>query len=140
MTVKNNGPSWRSITRNYVISKASDAEAILDLVEAHEDVPALWTAVSAAVGAIRPERVQKISQELWGHLNLCLSGLARETFENVAAQEGLEAWRRLMKFVRRRGEVRRLELTGKIQRPEPATRALDVGRAREVGHQYERVS
>ena len=44
-----------------------------------------------------PQRIQQIAQELWGHLNLCLTGAARTIFDNIPSQEGLEAWRRLMK-------------------------------------------
>ena len=37
---QDSGPSWRSRTRNYILTKAPDAGAVLDLVEAHEGVPA----------------------------------------------------------------------------------------------------
>ena len=41
-----NGPTWRSRARNYIITKAPDAETILDLVESHKDVPVVWLHIS----------------------------------------------------------------------------------------------
>ena len=74
------GAAWRSITRNYIITKAPDAEAILGLVESNEDVVAPWAQISTAVHTMFSERVQRIAQEVWGHLNLCLSGAVRRIF------------------------------------------------------------
>ena len=65
------------MTRNYIISKAPDAETILQLVESRDDVEALWKTIAAAVN-IAPDRVQRLAQELWAHLNLCLTGAARQ--------------------------------------------------------------
>lgn len=124
------GANWRSVTRNYLITKAPDAEAILDLVESNEDVPAWWINVSQALAGDQG-RTQQIASELWGHLNLCLSGAARRIFANVPIQEGLEAWRRLMKPIRMRGEVRQLELTKKIQTPDAAHKPEDIPEALE---------
>ena len=56
-------------------------------------------------------RIQRLAQELWSHLNLCLTGDARLRFENTPPQEGFEAWRRTLKLVQQCNEVRRLELT-----------------------------
>ena len=102
------GPAWRVFTRNYILSKAPDAADMLNLVEKHEDVVALWHNVAASC-AVAPERVQRLARELWGHLNLCLTGDARTFFANVPEQEGFEAWRKVLKLVRSRSEVRRME-------------------------------
>ena len=93
------GHSWRSMTLNYIISKAPECEEILRIVEAHEDVPATWMAL-AATGIVPPERLQRLAQDIWAHLNLCLTGAARRSFENAPRQEGFEAWRRVLKLVR----------------------------------------
>ena len=66
-----------------------------------------------------------------GSLKSCLTGAARRIFENVPSQEGFEAWRWLMKPIRMRGEVRRLELTKKIQSPEVAHKVEDIPEALE---------
>ena len=67
---QDSGSSWRSRTRNYVLTKAPDAGAVLDLVEAHEDVPAFCIHVQSAMARTHmQERIQQIAQELWGHLN-----------------------------------------------------------------------
>ena len=100
------------------------------MVEAHEDTPTQWSSVAGVV-TVYPERAQRIAQELWAHFTLCLTGAVRVVFENAPVQEGFESWRRLMKFVRHRGEVRRLELTAKIQKPEPATKVADIPNALE---------
>ena len=57
---------------------------------------------------------------LQGQLNLNLTEHARTSFDNAPDHEGFEAWRKAMKMVNVRSEVRRMELISKIQRPEAA--------------------
>ena len=68
---------------------------------------------------------------MWGYLNLNLNGDAREIFENVQDLQGFEAWRRIIKGIRSRSEVRRIELTPKVQRPDQAANAAGVAIALE---------
>ena len=73
-----------------------------------------------------------LSSQVWSYLNLNLVGEALVPFRNVAPHEGFEAWRKTLRLARSRGEVRRMELTSKVQRPSGASKLADVGKALEA--------
>lgn len=119
--------TWKTTTRNYFLTKATDIDYILDLVEAHEDVPAKAHDIGVALrGILRSARVQYLAEEVWGYLNLNLTDAAREIFENVPRREGFEAWRKFLKIIGRRCEVCRIELTPKIQSSQAAATLSEV--------------
>ena len=60
----------------------------------------------------------RLSQQIWGCLNLCLTGNAYETFGVTPELNGLDAWRRLVLQVEE-GKPRLLEdLRERMRRPE----------------------
>ena len=63
--------------------------------------------------------------ELWGYLNLNVTGEARQVFEIVDDLQGFEAWRKLVKGIRSRAEVRKLQRQGQVQRPIEAKRLVE---------------
>ena len=69
---------------------------------------------------IHPTRVHQLSWETWGFLNMNLKGDARMCFENVPDFQSFEAWRKIMKLVRNRSEVRKLSLHNIVQKPAKA--------------------
>ena len=108
-------------------------DAILKISEASEDIPATVQFVHQATkGWLSPVRLQLLAMELWGYLNFNLTGEARPIFENVGDLQGFEAWRKLVKGIRSRAEVRKLALSGKVQRPAEAKRLTDVPKALET--------
>ena len=78
-----------------------------------------------------PGRIRRLAHELWSHFNLCVIGVARQSFENAPFQEGFEAWRKVLRLVRSRSEVRRLEFSSKIQKPTPAAKIFEIPAALE---------
>jgi len=76
--------------------------------------------------AVRQSLVQKQSRVLWGCLTQNIQGKARLLLNISATLEGFELWRRVMKSIRSRCEIRRHELLGKLQRPEVAKSISDI--------------
>ena len=69
----------------------------LQLVEACEDRPATTEHLHSNTASWLPgHRLQVPTMELWGFLNLNITGNARLPFENVTRLEGFEAWRKLV--------------------------------------------
>ena len=120
------GAPWRLMIRQYLISRAPEMEIILQAVDAQEDRSAMTKELAPAVPILSPQLVQKLSRDLWGFLTLNLTGNARLLLNNSATLEGFELWRRLMKGVRSRSEIRRHDLLGKLQRPEAAKSISDI--------------
>ena len=120
------GAQWRLMIRQYLISRAPEMEIILQAVDAQEDRSAMAKELAPAVPILSPQLVQKLSRDLWGFLTLNLQGNARLLLNNSATLEGFELWRRLMKGIRSRSEIRRHELQGKLQRPEAAKSIADI--------------
>ena len=90
--------------------------------------------LAPAVPILSLQLVQKLSRDLWGFLTLNLQGNARLLLNNSATLEGFELWRRLMKGIRSRSEIRRHELQGKLQRPEAAKSISDIPLTLEKWH------
>ena len=80
-----NGSVWRSSISNYLISKAPELQNILPLVEACEDRAASIGYLASLTSSWMPyARLQMLGMELWGFLNLNITGNARARFENVS--------------------------------------------------------
>ena len=120
------GAQWRLMIRQYLISRAPEMEIILQAVDSQEDRSAMTKELAPAVPILSLQLVQKLSRDLWGFLTLNLQGNARLLLNNSATLEGFELWRRLMKGIRSRSEIRRHELQGKLQRPEAAKSISDI--------------
>ena len=95
-------------------------EKLLLKVEAEEDIPALVCGLIARCPRDNPVLIQKLAKELWGFLTLNLQGNAKTVLNNAPSLEGFEVWRRLVKPIRGRCELRRHDLRGKLQRPDTA--------------------
>ena len=108
-------------------------DVLLKLSEARADDPATVQSLhKTANGWVTPVKLQFLSMELWGYLNLNITGEARQVFENVEDLQGFEAWRKLVKGIRSKAEVRKLQLQGQVQRPAEAKRLSDVPKALEA--------
>ena len=106
---------------------------LLRIAEASED-----TAVSNEMMKVMTapwlsaDRLQSLSYEFWGFLNFNVIGQARQVFENAGDLQGFEAWRKLVKLVRSRAEIRKLELSDKVRRPMEAKKLSEMTHALEV--------
>ena len=119
--------------RNYFLSRAPEMDQLLRLTEANEDGPVTCSILYAQTANWLPAaRLQFQASELWGFLNLNLTGEARAPFENVKSLEGFEAWRKAIKLVRSRLEVRKMALQGKVRRPAEVKKLADLPMALET--------
>ena len=67
------------------------------------------------------EAFRALAQDIWGFLTLSLQGNARIWLNNTDVLEGFDVWRRVVKTIRNRSEVRRHERLTQLQRPTMAT-------------------
>ena len=85
------GSTWRSDVFDYFISKCPDAEPWLTWVENHGAAKVDDSAMSAmALGGELMTEIspQVLSHHVWGFLQHCLSGSARQTFKNTTRRDG----------------------------------------------------
>ena len=98
---------WVRTTANYLVSKAFEMAALLLWAESaqahpisHEHVHALGECgFMSSVGPIQ------LSRDLWGYLNLALTGKQKQAFNNSPQGHGFEAWRRLVVLIMPRSEA-----------------------------------
>ena len=119
---------WLESTRNYLISKAFEMDAFLRWAESAQATEIThghigWLSQSGFCADQEPHR---LSRDLWGYLNLCLSGKQKLTFNNVPKGNGFEAWRRIVVPIAPRSEARLHEMHGDVHRPAPSKRLADV--------------
>ena len=70
--------------------------------------------------------MRNLAAELWSFLLLVLQGEARICLNNTKSFEGFDAWRKVMKSVRSRSEIRRHEILTHLHRPTTAAKLTDV--------------
>ena len=119
---------WVETTRNYLVSKAFEMHAFLLWAESAQamtitDNHIAWLAASGFCSDHEPQR---LSRDLWGYLNLCLTGKPKLAFNNVPKGNGFEAWRRLVVPIAPRSDARMHEMHGVINNPPPSKRLSDV--------------
>ena len=113
--------SWRVDTRQYMFSAAHEMQWLLDLVEQNEHRPATREVLRVATSHwLAESQLRYLSHELWSFLRLNLVDQAKAIFAKVLIFEGFEAWRCVMRPVRSRNEVRRMEVHRVVQQPEEA--------------------
>ena len=121
-----NGAQWRLIVKPYFISKAPEIACILKSIEDHEDQSATVSNLATRGLGVHPETIRSLSADLWGFLTLNLQGSARLWVNNSEPMEGFDIWRKLMKVVRSRSEIRRHELLSQLHRPNTAPKLSEV--------------
>ena len=87
-----NGPAWRSDTFDYFVSKCPAAGPWLAWAEAHGPMEITGTELVQAKmdNALMTDEFNPtvLSHHVWGFLQHCLSGTARQTFKATARQDG----------------------------------------------------
>ena len=84
---------WVKKTRNFFLGRCGPTEWMLEWAETRNAEIRPEGLVRAANEKGEMEDVQRISQEIWSFLNVCLSGEGQVTFGLVPNFNGLEAWR-----------------------------------------------
>ncbi len=110
------GASWRSDVFDYFISKCPYGQPWLEWAErmgANEITPVLIAEEKKKLGtALDPE---VFSHHVWGFLQHCVSGAARQTFKNTQKRDGLNVWRALVLEVNSQTACRRHGLRDRVQ-------------------------
>ena len=91
----NEGVKWHRTLRGYFTSRNKVLSPILDFVEKHELKEVTLAAMeqeSLAQGWMI-EDLERLSEVLWGFLNTCLKGPAKDSFDAADDLDGFNAWR-----------------------------------------------
>ena len=113
-----NGTSWRSDIFDYFISRCLDGQPWLDWAEKQGASAITATSIAAAVlnNEVMSElRPHIFSHHVWGFLQHCVSGQAKQTFKNNDRQDGLNVWRELVLDINSQTACRRHGLRDKVQ-------------------------
>jgi len=130
------GPIWYEWTRNYLVGQAPDVEPLLQWAESqesrkisNEEVEVLlqnpgFSGMDA--GAPAPSI---LSGHVWQYLNAALVKNAAEIFRNLQTRNGLEAWRRIFRWIYSGSAVQRRTLKKRVDNPIPAKDVGQIGMA-----------
>ena len=80
------------------------------------------------------------SHQIWGYLNLNLTGESTNIFRNVARLNGAEAWRRITRPINSQSVARRQQLRQKAWNPQAAKRWVGRCCDRRMGNKLQKVS
>ena len=113
--------AWVKSTRNYLISKAGEMEDLLKWAEDFQSQPVTPHHVQEIIdqGHCLDSDPHKLSRDLWGYLNLAIPPTSgdRVAFDNAAAGNGLDAWRRIVDPLGPRSEERLFKMHKDIISP-----------------------
>ncbi len=112
------GASWRSDVFDYLISKCPDGQPWLDWAEAKgaiEITRAMIDERKRDHGLMSELDPYALSHHVWGFLQHCVTGSARQTFKNTARRDGLNVWRALVLDINSQTACRRHGLRDKVQ-------------------------
>ena len=121
-------PGWVKKTANYLISKAYEMKVFLrwaESAQAHTITDSHVRALADS-GFCSDNDPLQLSRDLWGYLNLSLTGKEHESFGNVDSGNGFEAWRKLVVPIAPRSEARLMFMHRDIIKPPPSKRLTDV--------------
>ena len=115
----NDKQGWVKTTGNYLVSKAFEMAMFIPWAEsaqAHTIGHAHVHALHDCGFMCATEPIQ-LSRDLWGYLNLALTGKQKLAFNNVHQGNGFEAWRRLVVPIVLRSDARLHDMQGDINVP-----------------------
>ena len=124
------GEKWMKLTRGYWMSRLPGNQGILDWAESLEGNEITDAVVSSTVhiegGSIHMTYLDivELGRAVWGFLNHCVGGAARERFDGSDQLNGLDAWRGLSHDIRKSHKVRKEQLRQLIKHV-PAIKALE---------------
>ncbi len=114
------GPAWRSDIFDYFVSKCTAAGPWLEWAEQQgaREITAEELHRVKMSGFLMTDELSPIvlSHHLWGFLQHCLSGSARQTLKNTGRHDGLNVWRKLTLEINSRTACVRQTLRNRCQR------------------------
>ena len=119
---------WVKTTTNYLISKALEMKHYLQWAESFQghEISDSHVRGLANSGVCSDHDPSRLSFELWGHLNLCLHGEEKITFNNVEPGNGFDAWRRIVVPIGPRSEAQLHRSHKAVMTPPTSRRLGDV--------------
>ena len=103
------GPAWKGKLERYFISKAPVLQEILLWAEEGDAETITMEKFKEAVGnKLTEEQVIVVNAAIWGFLSSSVSGSAETMFKGAKPLNGIDAWRRLVRYIEH-GKAIRLE-------------------------------
>ena len=125
------GVAWKDRLERYFISKIPALKVLLDWAERCEN-PITKSTLKQAIGdAMTDEQMDTMEAAVWGFIANCVSGEALTMFKRAEMLEGMDAWRRLVRFIDHgrgiRLEALRTEIRQITLRPIKSIEHITVG-------------
>ena len=133
---------WIRTTANYLVSKAHEMALFLPWAESAQSQQITMAHVNALgdCGVMCSVEPLQLSRDLWGYLNLALTGKQKMAFNNCPQGNGFEAWRRIVVPMAPRSDARLHGMQGDINmRPQVKEAGRGHGEHRGLGGQAPRV-
>ena len=110
------GIAWKGKVERHFISRAPILRQILEWAEKEELETITPEKFQEAVGmALMHEQVQMVNAAIWGFLSGAISGVAEDIFKNADMLNGLDAWRRITRYIDHGRGIRRETLRREIK-------------------------
>ena len=101
------GLAWKGKTERYFIGRAPILKEILDWAEECDlDVISVEKLQMAVGGHLTEEQLLNVNAAIWGFLSGAVSGTAETIFKRADTLNGIDAWRRLVRYVDHGKEIR----------------------------------
>ena len=94
------GDQWKGRTKRYLMAKVPAAKAILEWAEAADDKiidDLMLKQVTDHV--ITDEQRELFNSAIWGFLSGCLTGEAETVFKRAEDLNGVDSWRRIVRYI-----------------------------------------
>jgi hypothetical protein len=101
---KEDGEKWRRTIRGYFVSRNSVLAPILDFLEHENNVEGITLAMMEEECRLKGwmvEDLERMSELLWGFLNICLKAEAKDDFEEADELDGSNGWRVATRSIRK---------------------------------------
>ena len=126
------GLSWKGKTERHFIARCPILKGILEWAEQEElETISPQRFQEAVGGALTREQVHLVNAAIWGFLSGSVSGPAEEIFKRADTLNGLDAWRRMTRYIDHGREIRRETLRREVKmlhtKPIRSLEAVEMG-------------
>ena len=126
------GFAWKGKTERHFISRCPILKGILEWAEQEElETIILQRFIEAVDTALSREQVHFVNAATWGFLSGSVYGAAEEIFKRADTLNGLDAWRRMTRYIDHGRDIRRETLRREVKmlhtRPIRSFEAVEMG-------------
>ena len=94
------GAAWKSKLERYFVSKAPALRDLLECTESQDNAEISKAKICLATSArLTEEQALSVNAQIWGFLSGCLHGTADVMFKRADWNNGVDAWRRIVRQV-----------------------------------------